>query len=690
MKKENAIIAIIAVGVVGFVGGRMSAKPAQAPVVAAAAVDPAAVKADGPAAAAPAAVAGMKNPVVGPATAKITLIEVSDFQCPFCSRAATTVDQLRKEYKDQLRLIFVNQPLPFHDRARPAALAGAAANRQGKFFELYDKMFAGQRELTDDNLRKWAKESGIDMVKFEADLKDPSLVKEIDRDVAIANALGVRGTPGFFINGVNLSGAQPVEAFKKVIDEQIVKANDELGKGTKAEEVADKLTRANNPSLADNMIKWVMKGGDAPAEAAGAAGGGDKPPPPKRQEDDKTVWKVLLRGDEPTKGPADALITIVEYTDFQCPFCSKARLALDEVEVAYKDKVRIVFKNLPLEFHKNAPGAAEAAQCGKDQGKFWEMEKQLFSNQQALEPEKLAEHAKTVGLDAAKFEKCMKDHKFKEYVEKDAASAEKISATGTPAFFIMGRKLNGAKPFEEFKRVIDEEVTKAEEAVKGGTAKKDLYAKAIGNGKVFEPPAALEAKVTEFDYVGSPWKGDKGAKVKIVQFKDFQCPFCVKINPTLAQVEKDLRGKVAIVFKHFPLSSQCNPKMTRDMHPAACTATYWSMAAEDQGKFWEFEEIVYNNYSQMMPAEGDLPARQAAQTENLKKYAKEVGMDVAKAEAYVKGEKYKPRLAKDLAEAEAAGVRGTPSLYINGRSYNAPMTPDKMKEIVLKVAEGKL
>jgi protein-disulfide isomerase len=679
MKNDKTIIAVVAVAVAAFVGGYLIKKPAPTPGPAAPVTAPAEAPKE------PAAAAGLTNPVLGPADAKVTIIEISDFQCPFCSRAKATLDELHKDYPKDVKIVFVQQPLGFHPNARPSAIASIAAHKQGKFWEMYDKLFSNAKDLSDDNYKKWGKEIGLDMAKFEADLKDPAVAAFVDRDQQVANALGVRGTPGFFINGVNVSGAQPKENFKKIIDEQIQKANDEIAKGAKADELHERLARANNPAVGAQIIDLVFKGGTPPKDAGQAADKPRKPP-----EDDKTVWKVDLHGDEPTKGPADALITVVEFTDFQCPFCSKARGALDEVEKNYGDKVRIVFKNLPLDFHKDAMGAAEAALCAKDQGKFWEMEGRLFSNQGELAADKLPAHAKEVGLDVAKWQACMTAHKYKDHVAKDMATAEKITATGTPAFFIMGRKIGGARPFDDFKKIIDEELPKAEERVKAGVAKKDVYAKTMEGAKEIIPPPPLEAKVNDFDYNGSPHLGPRDAKVKIVEFKDFQCPFCAKINPALKQLQKDSGGKVAIVWKHFPLSSQCNKGMSRDMHPAACMAHYWSMAAEEQGKFWEFEDIIYQNYQTMMPNDGDMDSKLKAQTENMKKYAKEIGMDVAKAEAYVNSKKYDAKLTKDMAEAGASGVRGTPALYINGRQYNGAPRADKMAKVIDQLLNGKL
>ncbi len=681
MKKDTAIIAIIAVAVLAFVGGSMMNKKAPGPAAQAAA--PVQAPAEAPA---PVVAAFAGAPSLGPKDAKVTIIEISDFQCPFCTKGKTTLDEVHKLYPNDVRILFVHQPLSFHPHAKPAAIASLAAHKQGKFWEMYDKLFTNQQQLGDESYKKWAKEIGLDPAKFEADSKDPEIAKAVDRDSAVATALGVGGTPGFFINGVNLAGAYPIDEFKKIIDEQIKKANDELGKGTKAADLNEKLTRANNPALGEKIIGFVFKGDEPPKQAAQAA-------PPKREkppEDSTTVWKVDLHGDEPVRGAKDALITIVEFTDFQCPFCGKARGALDEVEKNYGDKVRIVFKNLPLDFHKNAMGAAESALCAKDQGKFWEMETRQFANQGELDADKLVGHAKEVGLNVAKFEACLKEHKFRPSIDKDMATAERITATGTPAFYIMGRKLGGARPYDDFKKIIDEEITKAEEKIKGGIAKKDVYAKTIESAKEIIPPPPLDAKVNDFDYNGSPHMGPRDAKVKIAEFKDFQCPFCARINPTLKQVQKDSNGKVAVVFKHFPLSSQCNKTVQKDMHPAACLATYWSMAAEEQGKFWEYEDIVFQNFQTMMPSDGEMDARLKAQTENMKKYAQEIGMDVGKAEAYVNGKKYETRLSKDIAEAGAAGVRGTPSLYINGRKYEGGIKPEKMAKVIQQLLDGKL
>ncbi len=156
--------------------------------------------------------------VRGPADAPITIVEFSDFQCPFCKRVLPTVEEVLKSYEGKIKLAFKHNPLPFHPNAMPAAKAAVAAQRQGKFWEMHDKLFENQQALTPENYKKWAKEIGLDLKKFEKDMKDPAVQKQIEDDAAFARKNGAGGTPGFFVNGVLLVGAQPTERFKEVID----------------------------------------------------------------------------------------------------------------------------------------------------------------------------------------------------------------------------------------------------------------------------------------------------------------------------------------------------------------------------------------------------------------------------------------------------------------------------------------
>jgi protein-disulfide isomerase len=168
--------------------------------------------------------------------------------------------------------------------------------------------------------------------------------------------------------------------------------------------------------------------------------------------------QAVAEAGRPARGPAGAPIEMIEFSDFQCPYCLKANPTVTQVLNTYGDRIRFVYRNYPLPNHPYARPAAEAAQCANEQGKFWPYHDRLFANQQRLTVPDLKQHAAEVGLDTAKFNACLDSHKYASVVEKDIAIGNESGVDGTPAFFINGRMISGAQPFEAFKRIIDEEL----------------------------------------------------------------------------------------------------------------------------------------------------------------------------------------------------------------------------------------
>lgn len=181
------------------------------------------------------------------------------------------------------------------------------------------------------------------------------------------------------------------------------------------------------------------------------AGRPTRPPGP----DPDREYRIEL-GDAPSRGEKDAKITIVEWSDFQCPFCNRVEPTLQQIEREYGDSVRIVFKHLPLEIHPDARAAHAAAEAAHRQGKFWPMHDRIFANQRDLRPETLEGYAKEIGLDLDRYRRDVASPDVKKTIEEDLAQAQKLGVTGTPSFFINGRNLSGAQPFPNFKRMIDE------------------------------------------------------------------------------------------------------------------------------------------------------------------------------------------------------------------------------------------
>jgi protein-disulfide isomerase len=168
--------------------------------------------------------------------------------------------------------------------------------------------------------------------------------------------------------------------------------------------------------------------------------------------------RVEVAAKGPSRGPDNAPVTIVEFSDFQCPYCGRAYPTVEKLMKDYDGKVRLVFRHFPLSFHPNAEKAAEAAACAQDQGKFWQMHDKMFTNQQKLDVNDLKSFAKDLGLDTGKFDKCLDSGEKAALVSSDEKDGQQAGVNGTPAFFINGIFINGAVPYEQFKETIDREL----------------------------------------------------------------------------------------------------------------------------------------------------------------------------------------------------------------------------------------
>ena len=196
----------------------------------------------------------------------------------------------------------------------------------------------------------------------------------IEADTTLAGRLAARGTPHFFVNGIRLRGAQPFERFQTVINEQ--------------REIAQALVDAGTPraGIYDALQEDAVRGPAPMIQPAGNANANARPSAPAEPP---AAVEIPVLPTEPSRGPADAAVTVVEYSDFQCPYCSRFANGLDEALEGYEDRVRVVFKQFPLGFHDNAQIAAEASLAAHAQGKFWEMHDLLFANARALGRENL-------------------------------------------------------------------------------------------------------------------------------------------------------------------------------------------------------------------------------------------------------------------------------------------------------------
>ena len=197
-------------------------------------------------------------------------------------------------------------------------------------------------------------------------------------------------------------------------------------------------------------------------------------PPAARPAADVLPTTPMDIGKEPFKGASNAKVAVIEFSDFQCPFCGRYdKDTYPQLIKEYVDsgKVKYVWRDYPLDFHKNAEKAAEAAHCAGEQGKFWEMHDRLFANQQNIEPADLPKHAEALGLVPGLFQQCLDSGRYADEIKKDIAAAGTVGISGTPSFLIgvvqpngsvkITKKLVGAKPYAEFKTALDALLTPA-------------------------------------------------------------------------------------------------------------------------------------------------------------------------------------------------------------------------------------
>ncbi len=594
------------------------------------------------------------SPAKGPADALVTIVESSDFECPFCKRVTPTLKQVEETYRGKVRFVFKHNPLPFHSRALPAAIATEEARAQGgdaKFWAMHDALF-GAASLDEAAILQAAKEAGVDAAKVKDAMTSGRHKDRIERDQKLAQSVGANGTPSFFVNGRKLTGAQPFPAFQALIDEELRKAEELVRAGTPAGQLYAKIMEraASAP---------VFVPGTAPAAGEAAPQAPSAPPPSPYRE-------VPLRADDPARGPADAKLTVVLFSDFQCPFCGRIEPSLAQLEQAFPGQVRVVWKHQPLPMHPNAVPAALAAEAAREQGKFWPMHAKLFSNQQALSPAVYTTYARELGLDSRRFEQAVSARRGETRIQEDQKLAGQVGANGTPTMFFNCRQVVGAQPFEQLRAIADEELKKADRLLSGQRPGPGFYEKACKANLAAAPAAVVPAAAVAPTQVGAidlrpddPVRGNPRAPVTIVLFSDFQCPFCARVGPTLDEVQRTYGDRVRIVWKHEPLP----------FHPNALPAAKAAEAAREQGKFWQMHDRLFASQRELSPDSYD-------------RLAREIGLDLHRFQEASRSDKARSRIEEDQRLAARIGAQATPTMFVNGEKVEGAVPFAMLKAVI--------
>ncbi len=364
------------------------------------------------------------SPCHGPADAPVTVIEFTDFECSHCARSQEQLFALEQRHPGQLRICFKHRTLPLHFFSRDAAEAAEAARLQGKFWEMHDQLFSRQRSLGPDDLVNHARRIGLDLERFQRDRLSEAAFAGVDRDESLAAELGVRSTPTFFFNGRKLKGALPLERFEEFF--QLARSDAEAARqtGVPAAGVYDALMRAAR----------------------------------QEQGGEQVVGGVPVTAEDPCRGPVDAPVTVIEFTDFECPYCGIAKDTLDALEGKYRGRLRVCIKMNPMPYHAHGKEAALLALAAHRQGRFFELYDDLFAHPGALDRSAALERAAGLGVDLGKLEQDLDSEAVAAMLARHRDEARRAKLRGTPSFIINDEVIFGAKPYAVFEDAVERQL----------------------------------------------------------------------------------------------------------------------------------------------------------------------------------------------------------------------------------------
>ncbi len=365
---------------------------------------------------------------LGDPNAPLTVVEFTDYQCPYCAQFAAQIwPQVREQLVETGEIYWVLKDFPLdqlHPQARLAAQAARCAAEQDAFWDMHDALFARQKEWAEqENAAEVLVQIAADLSLNEADveqcLRQERYADQIEADLNDGLEAGVRGTPSFFFNGYYNSGVLPYDAFATILG---------WAKSGELEQViAESIKRAQaTPTPVPEV--------DVPV------------------------------GDAPAKGDPDAPVVIIEYSEYQCPYCKRyVDETLTKIDENYiqTGKVYYAFKDFPLDsIHPNARPAAMAAHCAREHDAYWEMHDLLFDKQREWSSQSnprasLVGYAKELGINADEFGECLDNQRYDGFISANQQEGLGFGVQGTPAFFVNGKFLSGAQPYSAFEAAIE-------------------------------------------------------------------------------------------------------------------------------------------------------------------------------------------------------------------------------------------
>jgi protein-disulfide isomerase len=497
--------------------------------------------------------------------APVKIMLFFDYQCPYCASTLPALQQTLKQNSAQVQLILKHIPLSIHPDSMLAHQAALAAAEQGKFWPMNDLLFAHQRKVKLPDLLEYARQLDLDMALFQSRLRTGYFKRAVERDWALAESLSVDSTPTFFVNGQKLVGEQTAAQLESAIEGKPVLNSPD----------------AERPSVAS-----------------------------------------LDLSHSPALGPPDAPITIIEFSDLQCPFCARVVPTLKELMKQYPTQIKWVFRNYPLDFHADAQLAHQATLAAGEQSKFWEMHDLVFSDQESIKKDALFDKARRLNLDMTKFAADLESEKIKSQIESDRQSGAALRVDGTPTFYINSQEYSGAISLEQFQAAINKELAALGRPVPG-----------VGVSAA-APAAAPPTPEVSFGSPDSP--------ITLAWFSDLQSGLSLKATLLVRKLIDSHPGQIRLVFKNRPL----------EIHPGAMLLHEAVMAAYAQGKFWQMHDLIVGS-------------PQKTTRQDLMAYAQHIGLDAELFQSDLDSGKYRAMIQADLKEAQRRAVLGSPVFFLN-------------------------
>lgn len=327
----------------------------------------------------------------------VILIQLySDFQCPYCAQLAQPVRELESKGVPGVRtkIEFKHFPLSFHAQAQLAHQAAVAAGEQGKFWDMHDLLFWSQRALQREALLGYARELSLDIDRFVKDLDGDKVKRAVESDKAEGEKRGVQGTPTYFINGQEYSGAKTYDQLAKLVQEEARRA-----------QVVSEIT--------DSLI---------------------------------------------SRGPQSAPVILEFYADLLSPVSRAASYVIDELLARYPNTIRLQFRNFPLAFHPQSGLAHDAAMAAAKHGRFWEVATYAFDHQDSLREQELVAYASQLGLKADAFAESLKDRRYGPKIDSDLKAGFKRGVRGSPVIFVNDKRIDGVPSLRALAEHVEAEL----------------------------------------------------------------------------------------------------------------------------------------------------------------------------------------------------------------------------------------